>query len=189
MNEIGVIWDYKKQKLKVGLIWLVHDNFIYFDTIPSPRQITESFSTRRFFFEKSFDYRWIGFRAQLAWQPDAREELAIPELLSRVGMYGKLQLFKQKVRLIPEVELTYYDGYRGIGYFPVTGTYHLTNGPSIPDLFRMDVGLGFHINFLKAFLRIEDLAGMFKDRVLYQADFYPYFRGQFRLGVEASFFN
>jgi len=53
-----------------------------------------------------------------------------------------------------------------------------------------------HINFLKAFVRMDDLialTGIWQEevnkRVLYQADFYPHYRGYFRIGIEAGFFN
>jgi hypothetical protein len=91
--------------------------------------------------------------------------------------------------VMPGVDVTYHKGFSGVSYFPVSGTYHLTYGPAIPDYLRVDAGLGFQIRFLKFFARIEDFAGLFKTRVLYQADFYPHYRGYFRLGIEASFFN
>ena len=36
---------------------------------------------------------------------------------------------------------------------------------------------------------MEDFVGLFKKRVLYQAEIYPHYRGYFRIGLEASFFN
>jgi hypothetical protein len=36
---------------------------------------------------------------------------------------------------------------------------------------------------------MEDVGGLFKDRALYQADFYPHYRGYFRFGLTAEFFN
>lgn len=90
---------------------------------------------------------------------------------------------------MPGVDLNYNGGYSGISYFPVNGQYHLTNGPVIPDAFRIDAAVGLKINFIKFFLRMEDVVGLFKQRVLYQADFYPHYRGYLRLGVEAGFFN
>ena len=97
---------------------------------------------------------------------------------------------------MPGLDFTYHDGFRGVSYFPVTGRYHLTDGAGIPDYFRVDAALGVHINFLKAFVRMDDLialTGIWQEevnkRVLYQADFYPHYRGYFRIGIQAGFFN
>lgn len=90
---------------------------------------------------------------------------------------------------MPGVDVMYHGGFDGISYFPVNGSYHLTGGPSIPDYFRIDVALGLQIKFLKIFARMEDFVGLFEDRVLYEADYYPHYRGYFRIGIQAGFFN
>lgn len=189
MNEVGVTWDLSKQKFQAGIRWIVFDNYIYFDDQSVPQQVDGSFSLRRFFVRKEFDLHWIGVRGNVIWQPDPREELAIPELLYAASLYGRIKIFNKKVTLMPGMDITRHDGYRGISYFPVTGSYHLTSGVPIPDYFRIDIGLGLHIQFIKAFVRFEDLVGAFEKRVLYQADYYPHYRGYLRLGIEAGFFN
>ncbi len=188
-NEVGVTWDYRDQKLQAGIKWLVLDNFIYFDSNSFPLQIDESFSLRRFFVAKEFDFSWIGLKGSFTWQPEPREELAVPTLLYSVSLFGRLQIFDRKVTLIPGIDIYYHDRFIGTTYFPVNGRYHLTYEKDIPDYFKMDVGLGLQINFIKAFVRFEDFVGLFKDRVLYDADFYPHYNGYFRIGVAAEFFN
>ena len=90
---------------------------------------------------------------------------------------------------MPGADITYNGGFNGISYFPVNGRYHLTNGADIPESFRIDLGIGLQIRFIKAFARMEDFVGLFKDRLLYQADLYPHYRGYFKFGIEAGFFN
>jgi len=85
--------------------------------------------------------------------------------------------------------VTSYDGFQGLSYFPVVGRYHLTNGAGIPDYFRIDAALGLKIKFFKAYIRMDDVAGLWKSRVLYQADYYPHYPGYFRIGIEGGFFN
>jgi hypothetical protein len=189
LSEIGVEWDWEKQDFQAGIKWLVYDNFIYFDSIAFPQQIGESFSLRRFYLSKGFDYRKFGLRGSVFWQPDPRPELAVPEIWYSASAYGRINVFEKKVVLMPGLDVIYNGDFTGITYFPVNGSYHLTNGTAIPDAFRIDAALGLQINFIKAFLCMEDLVGLFKDRVLYQADYYPHYRGYFRIGVEAGFFN
>ena len=90
---------------------------------------------------------------------------------------------------MPGLDFSYYSEYAGTSYFPVNGVYHLTDRDPIPDYFRIDAGLGLNVNFIKAYFRMEDIGGLFKDRALYQADFYPHYRGYFRFGLTAEFFN
>ncbi|MEP6796038.1 MAG: putative porin, partial [Saprospiraceae bacterium] len=174
-NDVGVEWTWEKQKLKAGINWLVFDNYIYFDTLRQPAQITSSFSLRRFSLSKEFDFSWLGLKTDIIWQPDAKEELAIPDLIYSVGLFGRLKLFTRKVTVMPGIDITYHDGYHGLSYFPVNGRSHLTNGPSIPDYLRIDAVIAMKIRFLKAFVRMEDLAGLWESRVLYQADYYPHY--------------
>lgn len=188
-TEFGVGWDWEKQALHAGISWMIFDNYIFFDTLKTPKQIEQSFSLRRFSVAKDFDFKWIGIQGHFFWQPDAREELAIPDLIYSAGLYGRFKIFKRKVTLMPGIDITYHDGFREVSFFPVTGRYHLKGNQMIPDYFRVDAAIGVHINFLKAFVRMDDLAGLWKDRVLYQADYYPHYPAYLRVGLEAGFFN
>ena len=188
-SEIGVTWTIEKQLFEAGIKWLVYDHFIYFDSMRFPRQLDASFSLRRFYASKAFDFRSFGLKGSVYWQPDPKEELAIPEWWYTASAYGRIPIFDRKVILMPGADVTYSGGFTGVSYFPVNGVYHLSGGPAIPEMFRLDAGLGLEIHFIKAFIRFEDVVGLFKDRVLYQADFYPYYRGYFRIGFEAGFFN
>ena len=188
-TEIGVGWNWEKQQLKAGIQWLVFDNFIYYDSNRKPVQLNESFSLRRFSASKTFDIKWMGVKGNIIWQPDAKEELAIPDLLYQASIYGRLRMFRKKATIMPGIDFIYHNGFRNVSYFPVTGRFHLANETMIPEYFRIDAALGVHINFLKMFIRFEDLVGLWDTRVLYEADFYPHYHGYMRIGVEAGFFN
>ncbi len=186
-NEIGVQWLWDKQDLVAGIKWFVFDNIIFFDTNSFPRQLNNSFSLRQFHAEKTFDFEWIGVAGKFIWQPDSRRELAIPDLIYKTSLYGRFRLFKQKLNVMPGLDMVYHSSYNGVSYFPVNGRFYLTNGPDIKDYLRVDASIGIRINFLKAFVRMEDLAGLWEDRVLYQADFYPHYPAYLRFGFTAEF--
>ncbi|MEO5907457.1 MAG: putative porin, partial [Saprospiraceae bacterium] len=188
-NEIGLQWEWEKQDLIAGIKWFVFDNLILFDTGSLPRQIGNSLSLRQFHAEKTFDFDWIGVSGKFIWQPDSRRELALPDLIYKTSLYGRFRLFKQKLNVMPGMDVVYHSSFNGVSYFPVNGRFHLTNGPDIKEYFRVDAAIGIRINFLKAFVRIEDLVGLWEDRVLYQADFYPHYPGYIRFGFTAGFFN
>jgi hypothetical protein len=188
-TEIGVAWKNEKQQWMAGIKWLVYDNYIYFDSIPLPRQLSGSFSQKQFYVSKGFDFKWFGGKGAWVWQPDTKAELALPENSVSADLFGRIRIFDKRVMLMPGFDLTYYSQYPGVSYFPVNGIYHLTGHDPIPDYVRVDAGLGLNINFIKAYIRMEDIAGLFKDRALYQADFYPHYRAYFRFGLTAEFFN
>ncbi|MDQ3015785.1 MAG: putative porin [Bacteroidota bacterium] len=188
-HQFGVSWNWKKQLLRAGMNWYVYDNFIYFNETKLPIQLSESFSLRQFFAEKTFDFKWIGIKGNFIWQPDTKRELAMPDLLYAASLYGRTKIFKKKLEVMPGIDITYHDGFAGTGYFPATGRFYLTGGPDIPDYFRLDAAIGIHVNFLQIFVRMEDLVGLWKERALYQTDYYAHFPGYFRIGISAGFFN
>lgn len=188
-HQFGASWNWSKQLLRAGINWFVFDNYIYFNENRMPAQITESFSLRQLFAEKTFDFRWIGIKGNFIWQPDARRELAMPDLIYTASLYGRTKIFKKKLVVMPGVDLTYHDQFAGVGYFPAVGHYYLNGGPDIPDYFRVDAVVGIHINFLKVFVRMEDVVGLWEKRVLYQADYYPHYPGYFRIGISTGFYN
>ena len=188
-NDIGVTWKWEKQLLEAGIKWLVFDHYIYFDSSRFPVQLDQSISLRRIYVSKALDYTSFGLKGSAFWQPDPATELALPEWWFTASAYGRIPVFDKKLMLMPGIDVAYNGGFTGISYFPVNGVYHLTGGDPIPEAFRIDLGLNLKINFIKAFFRLEDVVGLFKDRVLYQADFYPHYRGYFRFGFEAGFFN
>jgi hypothetical protein len=187
-NEFGVEWLWPKQDLKAGLKWIIYDEFIYFDALALPAQISEAFSFRQIYISKGLDVKWVGIKGHVIWQPETKEELALPSLLYKASLYGRFKLFRQKATVMPGIDVIYHDNFQGVSYFPVTGQYHLTTS-RIPETTRIDAALGVHINFLKIFVRMEDVTGFFKERVIYQADLYPQYRGYIRFGVQAGFFN
>jgi hypothetical protein len=189
VQDLGVGWIWEKQKLFAQLQWLLFDNYIYFDSLRLPQQAGSAFSLQRLTVSKAFDFDWVGLRGTVIWQPDPDRRLAIPDLLAAGSIYWRIRMFERKVDLMPGVDLTYHGGLPGNSYFPVNGVYHLTGGPDSPTYWRVDAGVTMKISFLQVSLRIEDVAGMFSDRVLYEADFYPHYPGYFRLGLSASFFN
>ena len=188
-TEVGVNWKNERQQWNAGIKWLVYDNYIYFDSTPVPRQLSGSFSSKQLYISKGFDIKWVGVKGLWIWQPETKKELAMPENSISANLFGRVKIFKKKVLLMPGLDFSYYSEYAGTSYFPVNGVYHLTDRDPIPDYFRIDAGLGLNVNFIKAYFRMEDIGGLFKDRALYQADFYPHYRGYFRFGLTAEFFN
>lgn len=184
-----VMWENEKHAFSAGITWTVLDNYIYFDASYQPLQLTSGFSLRQFAAYKEFDLGWFGARAGLRWQPDPKTELALPETMFEAGINGRIGLFQKKVILLPDLNVTYFDTYAGLGYFPVNGIFYLTNAASIPSYLRVDAGVAMKINFLTIFVQMQDIEGLFQDRVLYQADLYPHFRGYLRVGCKAGFFN
>lgn len=188
-SEVGVEWDFPKQDLKAGLKWVILDDYIYFESNSRPAQLDNSFSVNQLYVVKGFDFKWIGVKFNGVWQPDANEILAIPETMMTGSLYGRINMIRKKLTVVPYVDMTWYSEYAGSSYFPVNGVYYLTGKSPIPDYFRIDVGLGTKINFLKAFVRLEDISGLIERKALHQADFYPHYRGYFRIGAEAGFYN
>ncbi len=188
-TEIGVDWKKEKLGFSAGVKWLVFDNYIYFDSVAVPQQLSGSFSSRQFYISKGLELKWMGAKASWIWQPATRKEMALPDHMVNASLFGRLRVFDNRAVILPGVDFTYYSTYAGLSYYPVNGVYHLTGKDPIPDYVRWDVGIGLNINFIKAYFRMEDIAGLFKNRALYQADFYPHYRAYFRFGLTAEFFN
>lgn len=189
LQDVGIGWVWEKQKLTAGLQWILLDNYIYFDSLRLPQQVGAAISLQRLTVEKAIDFDWMGIRAAVLWQPGPDRRLAVPDILAKGSLYGRLRLFRRKVDLMPGFDAAFHGGLRGQTYFPVNGVYHLTSGADSPTYLRIDAGIMMKINFLQVSVRMEDIVGLFKDRVLYEADFYPHYPGYFRLGLSASFFN
>lgn len=188
-QEFGVGWNWPKQMLQAGIKWFVFDEFIYFGEDKLPHQISGTFSLRQFYAKKTFEIKGFGAHGHIVWQPDVRREMIMPELMYQAGVYGRLKLFKRRLTFMPGIDITYYDEMPGHSYFPLTGKYHLTDGANIPDYFRVDAVAAIKINFLKAFVRVDDLAGLRENRVIYTSDFYPNYPGYLRIGLSTEFFN
>jgi hypothetical protein len=188
-NDVQVQFNNERFLLKAGIRWSVFDNYIYFDSMALPMQVNGSVSLQQFFVEKEFDFRWIGIILKGWWQPDAPAILALPGSLAEVSLYGRLNMFKRKLAVVPGIDITYIDKYDAVSYFPVNGVYHLQAGQQIPAYTRIDAGIGIRVKFLKVFLRMEDVIGLFDDEALYQAALYPHYSQYLRIGVTAGFFN
>lgn len=193
-QEISVWWNWEKQQLKGGVEWLLFNNLIYFDSLRMPQQVDQLISLQRFSIKKNFEYRFIGLTGSAVWQPKPDDRLAIPDFIFSGSLYARLKLFRRLLTVMPGIDVNYTTAYTGVSYFPVNGVYHLAGKGQIPDYFRFDAGLTLKIKFIQFYVRMEDIVGLIretqdKDRVLYQAEFYPHYPGYLRLGISSSFFN
>ncbi|HJW30949.1 MAG TPA: putative porin, partial [Saprospiraceae bacterium] len=75
-TEVGVMWQHKKLDLEAGIKWMVMDQYIYFDSLAMPQQLSGSFSIKQIYVTKGFDFKWFGVRGKGVWQDVPRTELA-----------------------------------------------------------------------------------------------------------------
>ena len=105
-SEIGVTWDLRNKSCRpVSSGWCLTIIFISIQLLFLNKWMV-LFRCVVFSFPKEFDFKKIGLKGSIFWQPDSPEELAVPELWYSASLYGRIKIFDRKVVLMPGIDIT-----------------------------------------------------------------------------------
>ncbi|WP_221622309.1 putative porin [Larkinella rosea] len=178
-----------KLVLSPGLDYYLLSNYIYFDTVGVPRQLSSAFSILRSGF--GFQFRAGKFAAvgQGYYTLLSRDDvLRIPRLFANARVEYNFLLFK-KLYVLAGVQFHYKSAYYADQYMPLTQQYHLQNETKLGDYIMAEPFANFRINRVRLFLKMahanQDLLG----KIYYSAPYFRTINRSFAFGVHWLLFD
>ncbi|WP_448961422.1 putative porin [Larkinella arboricola] len=162
-----------KLKVSPSLDYYLLTNYIYFDTLARPKQLSEAFSVLRTGLGLEFragKFRLVGQGYHTLVSRD--EVLRIPQLFANAQVEYGFLLFK-KLYVLVGIQAHYKSAYFADQYMPLTQQYHLQNEVRLDDYILAEPFANFRINRVRLFLKMAHANQELFGQVYYSA---PYFR-------------
>lgn len=175
-------------KLKGKINQSLITNVLYYAADGSPTQLEEIFSATSLSLSNEFRFGKFGMENYLLFQVFSDNVFHLPTLHSKHNVHIQGYLFKRALfaRFGAEVRLT--PAYDGVLFNPVIGNF--TQSDQTLDFYPMaDLYFTGKIKQFRFFLRLENIANIFEDKVQFQIVNYPQFDCKMRFGVSWLLFN
>jgi hypothetical protein len=175
--------------LSPGLDYYLLTNYIYFDTVGVPRQLSSAFSIIRTGLGFQFTAGKFGASGQGYYTLLSRDDvLRIPALFANARIEYNFLLFK-KLFVLAGIQFHYKSAYFADQYMPLTQQYHLQNETKLGDYIMAEPYANLRINRVRLFLKMaHGNQGLF-DQVYYSAPYFRTINRSFSFGVHWPLFD
>ena len=161
MNAVQFIADAEQINLELEVGFQQMDNFIFYDTLLTAKQLSSSFSN----FYMKLAHHWNFWKSwnflnrfQLQNLGD-EEVMPLPTLFSYHSFYFEKSFFEEALKLQTGFDFFYMSEYQGYAYSPALTQFHLRNGGSaLGGSGQLDFFLNLRIEkAARLFFKVENL--------------------------------
>ena len=180
-----------KWKLQLKGDWLRLNNFIYFNQLSEPQQVTDAFDYFSLSVSQRFKLRNFHFSNRLLWQKSTNSNvLHLPELAIFSSNYYENRLFKKVLLVQLGVNIRYSTSFYSAAYMPAIGQFHLQNQEKTGNYPLIDIFINLKIKQrARLFFKWEQVAGTFDGKIHYPVAFYPAAGTSYKFGVSWLFYD
>lgn len=177
--------------LSINALYQSYTNFLYFDTLAAPQQLTDNVSN--WSFNLNFDkvlFKHLGIRANLYYQmTNNKNALRYAPSAEKAALYYTGNLFKKNLNLQLGAQVELYQGFKAYDYMPATNIFYIQNRYKVGYYPFVDVFLSGRIKPVQFFVMIGNvLQGFTGSNYNYMPHYYQADRS-FRFGLTWLFFD
>ncbi|MEA3445129.1 MAG: putative porin [Bacteroidota bacterium] len=183
-----LLWPKYSFKLKVqtGLF----TNYIYFDDVAKPAQLSETAPILQFFVDKDFSFWNMHFRNELIFQKTPKDKVfAIPAFSYKSDLLLNSDLFKKALFVQVGIGLRYQSSYYAMAYMPATGVFYSQHEKEIGNYPFLNVFLNAKIKQVRLFFKYEHINQGLINNSYYSTFHYPVKPRRFVFGLSWLFYS
>jgi hypothetical protein len=188
-NLVEVSYTNPNWNLEAALRWWIVDNYIYYGNDFKPVQLSNSLSIQQFYAKGSYQIWHLALGASIGLQNTDVDEIALPSFIFEGSAALTGRIFKKKLRYQLGVDLRFTNEYNGVGYYPLSGQFHLNDSKLISAYPAMDAFIAIQINSLKVYFKSENISSNWSNDYYDQIIGYPQFEAYFRFGFGFQLYN
>ncbi|WP_266364485.1 putative porin [Tellurirhabdus rosea] len=178
-----------KLVLQPGLDYYLLTNYIYFDTLARPRQLSGAFSILRTGLGLRFTAGKFAIVGQGYYTVVSRDDvIRIPRLFANLRLQQDF-LYAKRLFLQAGVDVHYKSSYFADWYMPLTQQYFLQNRFELPPYLVGDVFVNARINRVRLFVKFSHVAQGFVNVGDFTAPYFHTMRRAFGFGVHWLLFD
>ncbi len=182
--------DIDKVKMNAELFYGSIQNYIYFDTLAIPRQLSGS-TLNILTFSLKKEFKLGGFRSvnKMVYQlPSDNRELNLPVLAIYHSLFFDKTFEKIDVQAQLGYDLNYTSKFQAQGYMPASGVFYLSNYRTTGNYAILNLFFKLRIKNVLLFAKMEHFNNQFLfDKYYFLLDKYPAGTSIFKFGVSWRF--
>ncbi len=164
-------------------------NYVFFNTVNIPVQISNKVNIAQIFFRKNFNYRSLHFDNYIVYQKTDHVQLSIPNVVTDQSLYIQKKHFNDALLAAYGFSFNFNSSYFANAFMPATAQFYLQNEKKTGGYLRIDLFVNLKIKTAKLFLKIENVADGLIDRSYYLVPHYPMPGRVIKFGIAWRFFD
>jgi len=195
LNKIELLYGelkyiMKKRKFEVGTSFSQINNYIYFDTIATPKQSDKQLAYFQVFVIKDFSFGKWNFNNKIIYQyvPDI-SVIRVPEIVSIHSLYFENHFFKNALLAQIGTDVFFNTSYYADAYMPATGQFYMQNDKKVGDYPYVDVFINLKIKKARIFFKMEHVNSGLLGNAYYMVPHYPMPDRAFKFGISWMFYD
>ncbi len=143
-------------------------NFIYYDTLATPKQHGTAINILQVMLRKDFKLGPFAFNNLFVFQNVSQNVLRLPSYFSKHSLYFEGRVFKKVLETRIGFDLRLSNAYKADAYNPLIGQFHLQDEQDIPFAPLLDAFINFRVNTFRFFVKVENLLTPIRNQYYYQ---------------------
>lgn len=149
------------------------NNSIYFDQTYTPQQSGASVSLLQFSIKKEFAVGIFHVETQLLFQKSSQFFVPVPSFYTKSSLFAEGRIFKHGMLVRGGFDVRYASAWFAPGYMPLINQFYVQQTQEIVAAPVVDVFFSAQVKRLRVFIKLENVAGAFTNRVNYETYLYP----------------
>ncbi len=185
-TSIGGTYSLSNWDLRITGRYHLLNNYIYFDTLSTPKQTSVPISILQFILQKDFKVWNFHLDNTVALQQASEDFVRLPQIFAKHSFYYQgywFQVLNVRVGFDVRYNSTYFADY----YNPVTGQFHLQDSREVPLYPGLDAFFTMRVTKFRAFAKFENMlnsASFRSDEFFYQTAYYAHPPAALRVGFK-----
>ncbi len=177
-----------KQKFKIQANYYSLNNWIYYNELARPEQKSEKQELIQVEVSKRFKWKKWGATLKAVWQETDSEIMRLPDWTTRLQVYHQSVIFG-KNDLQVGAQVNYFSAYNAPSYMAATSVFYIADEVEIGNYPMVDLFLNVRVKSLKAFLKYENINGLFSDKDIFIAPHYTWVEPRIKFGLNWNFYD
>lgn len=190
--ETTLAATYRNEKWKTEVSGQYHllNNYIYFDTLAQPQQITAGISIPQLIIKQNLRWKSLHLDNVLTWQLSSQEEvLPLPNLYGKHSLYLQGKIFRKVMLARFGIDVLWNSNYFPNAYQHLFGQFHLQDSQELGYYPIADIFFSMKVKTLRAFVKGENLLHLIRQDFAYQTPNHPIPYFGIRFGLSWRFLN
>lgn len=149
------------------------NNAIYFDQTYTPQQSGAPVSLLQLSAKKEIAVGIFHFETQLLFQKSSQFFVPVPSFYTKSSFFAEGRIFKRGMLVRGGFDLRYASAWFAPGYIPIINQFYVQQTREIAPAPVVDVFFSAQVKRLRVFIKLENVAGAFTNRVNYETYLYP----------------
>lgn len=163
-------------------------NFVYFDTLANPIQLSSGLNVFKAKLAKDFTFKnWGASLNALYQKANDASHLRLPELSGFASFYFNFHMFKKALMVQPGLDFTFYSSYFADSYDPVQMRFYLNDELKVENQYLINAFVSFKVKRARVFLAYNNLMALTGNYNFYTVAHNPMQDQTFKFGVSWRF--